>query len=80
MNTQGIYVILYCEIPKGQSVCGISSDASANSRTPAQVVTYVRLVQRKARTALVLSTGDSEHGLTIQLSPGEMPDRAGMDC
>jgi hypothetical protein len=44
MNTQGTYVILYREIPTGWSVCGISPDASVNSPTSAQVVTYVRLV------------------------------------
>ena len=29
MNTKGIYAILFCEMPIGQSVFGISSDASA---------------------------------------------------
>jgi len=29
MNTKGIYTILFCEMPIGQSVFGISSDASA---------------------------------------------------
>jgi len=29
MNTKGIYAILFCEMPIGQSVSGISSDASA---------------------------------------------------
>ena len=33
MNTKGIYAILFCEMPTGQSVFGISSDASAKPPT-----------------------------------------------